>query len=150
MFEKRVFKKSGVMQFIEVNHNNYDSVTHEFAIKTSMCDKKVFENSIILVDFDDSRTDNNFEKKYYRVYLSQKQNARGSTLYLHENSVNDCTRKYINEHLETVLFGDTIKLNEFLTEHSELNFENTKIQPFGDDLLLTYINVGDKELKWVE
>ena len=150
MLEKRVFKKSGLMQFIEVNRNCYDSVIHECIIKTSFYVKQISENSLILVDFDDSRMDDSLEKKCYRVYLSQKYINDGCTLYLHEDTINDYTRKYKHRHLETALFGDIIKLNEFLTEHGELNFENTKIQPFGDDLLLTYIDVGDEGKPWVE
>lgn len=148
MFEKRVFKKSGLMQFVNVNRDSYDSMMLEFVTKTSIYAKQIFENSLIAVDFDDFRTVNN--KNYCRVYLSPMYSASDSFLYLNEDLINDCTRKYIDKHLETALFEDIMKLNEFLAEHSELNFENTKIQPFGDDLLLTYINVGDKEAKWVE
>lgn len=150
MLEKRVFKKSGLMQFIEVNPHSYDSVIREFVAKTSMYAREIHENSLIFVDFDDSRMADNFEKKYYRVYLSYAYDSKDVVLYLHEDTINDCTRIYIDKHLETVLFRDTVKLNKFLAEHNELNFENTKIQPFGDDLLLTYVNIGDEGKPWVE
>lgn len=153
MIEKRVFTKSAQMQFVDVNNKHYDSVIHEFVTKTSPYAKHIPENSLIYVDFNDSQlatTSNLDEKKYYRVYLSQTHAVNDDVLYLDEDSINNCTRKYIGEHLETALFEDIVKLNKFLTEHNELNFENTKIQPFGNDLLLTYVNIGDEGKPWAE
>lgn len=150
MLEKRVFNKSGLIQFIEVNTHSYNFGICEFITETSIRAREIHENSLILVDFDDSRMDNNLEKKCYHVYLSSTRNINDVVLYLHKDVINDCTRIYVDKHLETALFGDTVKLNEFLAEHSELNFENTKIQPFGNDLLLTYVNIGDEGKPWVE